>query len=93
MNQLNGFVKAKDYEYRSDIEKYVNYVKRVMKKMNLPITSVDLLSLYTRKNHFDIDFNFYLLSNRIDATIHICNHFHDCGIYGLIYHPKQLKNI
>ena len=93
LNQLNGFVKAKDYEYRSDIEKYVNYVKRVMKKMNLPITSVDLLSLYTRKNHFDIDFNFYLLSNRIDSTIHICNHFHDCGIYGLIYHPKQLKNI
>ena len=93
LDKLNSFVTAKHYEYRSDIEKYVNYVKRVMKKMNLPITNVHLPNLYTRKNHFDIDFNFYLLSNRIDDTIHICNHFHDCGIYGLIYHPKQLKNI
>jgi hypothetical protein len=91
--QLNNIVKIDGYQYGSNIDKYVNYVKAVMKESNLPITKVDLPKLYTRKNHFDIDFNFYLLSNRLDPSIHICNHFHDCGIYGLIYHPKQLKNI
>ena len=93
LSKLNQTAKLNVYKCASNIDKYVNYVKRTMKRLKLPITNVDLPSLYTRKNHFDIDFNFYLLSNRVDSTIHICNHFHDFGIYGLIYHPKQLRNV
>ena len=93
LSKLSNTMNFTGYVYKSNIDKYVNYVKTVLKETNLPITNVDLPKLYSRKNHFDIDFDFYLLSNRIDPSTHICNHFHDHGIYGTIYHPKQLKNI
>jgi hypothetical protein len=50
-------------------------------------------SLFIKRNHIDVDFYFYSKVNNIESQKNIIDHFHNFGLSGLIYHPKQLKNI
>jgi len=79
----------KKYSFQKNLNMYIDYYKN----FDIPTASVDVSEVYKRKNHFDIDFNFYKVVNKIIDCQDIYKHFHDYGIYGLVYHPKQLLNI
>ena len=51
--------------------------------------------VFLKKNHIDLDLHFYKVINNIDCNDNddLLNHFHKKGLSGLIYHPKQLKNL
>lgn len=79
----------KNYEFGKNLDKYIEYYKNTKN----PTSKIDVKFVYERKNYFDIDFDFYKTVNQINDSINICSHFHDYGINGLIYHPRQLLNI
>ena len=93
IQHMNECISFKKYESKSDVNKYIVYKKRILP--NQPNISLSLL--YSRNNHFDIDFLFYKKVNNlnidINSTTEMCYHFNNFGIYGMIYHPKQLVNI
>ena len=97
IKSMNYSVNFNKYEMKSDVDKYILYKKTNNKNIKSPIYSVDLNFVYSRKNHFDIDLLFYKkinkLENKYSTTFDLCNHFNNNGIYGLIYHPKQLMNL
>ena len=79
----------KKYSFEQNLNMYIDYYKN----LDTPTSCVIVSEVCKRKNHFDIDFHFYKIVNKIIDCPDICKHFHDYGIYGLIYHPRQLLNI
>ena len=73
------------YLHNSDMDEYIN--KYCSKRTYSFINS--------KKNHIDVDLNFYKQANSIElySKNDLLEHFHNNGCYGLIYHPKQLLNI
>jgi hypothetical protein len=93
VQHMNECISFKKYNSTSDVHKYIIYKRRILPSQ----TSINLNVLYSRYNHFDIDFLFYKTVNNlnipISSTAELCYHFNNFGIYGMIYHPKQLLNI
>uniref|UniRef100_A0A6C0CVA4 DUF5672 domain-containing protein n=1 Tax=viral metagenome TaxID=1070528 RepID=A0A6C0CVA4_9ZZZZ len=93
IQHVNECISFKKYESNSDVEKYIIYKKRILPSQ----LSINLNVMYGRHNHFDIDFLFYKTVNKINiassSVTELCYHFNNFGIYGMIYHPKQLLNI
>ena len=93
IQHMNDCISFKKYESTSDVQKYIIYKKRLLPSQ----ININLNVLYSRYNHFDIDFLFYKTVNKINialnSTTELCYHFNNFGIYGMIYHPKQLLNI
>jgi hypothetical protein len=93
IQHMNDCISFKKYESTSDVHKYIVYKKRILPTQ----PNINLSLLYSRYNHFDIDFLFYKTVNNlnveINSTTELCYHFNNFGIYGMIYHPKQLFNI
>jgi hypothetical protein len=93
VQHINEFISFKKYESKSDVNKYIIYKKRILPSQININTSI----LHSRYNHFDIDFLFYKTVNKlnipVNLTTELCYHFNNFGIYGMIYHPKQLLNI
>ena len=85
------------------------WIKRMQNNMGitkfLPKSNLNDFLIYTNKdielnltniktNAFDIDYNFYKISNSLDIKDKdISNHFLNNGMNGLFYHPKQLYNL
>ncbi len=93
IKHINECISFKKYHVGSDVEKYIIYKKRILPSQ----ININLNLLYSRNNHFDIDFLFYKTVNNlnisVNSTTELCYHFNNFGIYGMIYHPKQLLNI
>jgi hypothetical protein len=93
IQHMNDCISLKKYQNSSDVHKYIIYKKRILPSQ----LSINLNVLYSRNNHFDIDFLFYKTVNKVNialnSTTELCYHFNNFGIYGMIYHPKQLLNI
>lgn len=82
-------VNFSNYSFGKHLDKYIEHYKKTQTRLE----SIDVKVVYERKNHFDIDFHFYKIVNQLDDSVNVCKHLHDFGIYGLIYHPRQLLNI
>jgi hypothetical protein len=82
INNIFGF---KKYVYKSDIKKFLNYLKH---PLNYDKTS-DVL------NAFDIDLYFFCKVNNIQYIDdkNSLTYLSKIGLHGFIYHPKQLENI
>ena len=93
IQHINECIYFKKYESTSDVHKYIVYKKRILPSQ----PNINLSVLYSRYNHFDVDFLFYKtvnqLSIELNSTTELCYHFNNFGIYGMIYHPKQLFNV
>ena len=93
IKHINECISFKRYESKSDVDKYIMYKKRILPSQ----VNINLNMLYSRNNHFDIDFSFYKTVNKLNIPVNsiteLCYHFNNFGIYGMIYHPRQLLNI
>lgn len=93
IQHINNSIFFKTYESKSDVEQYIKYKKKVLPNQ----IEISMSHLYKHYNHFDIDFLFYKTVNNLNilstkSVTELCYHFNNFGIYGLIYHPKQLMN-
>jgi hypothetical protein len=91
---LSNSVFFKVYESKSDVKHYITYKKKVLPNQ----ININMTNLYSHYNHFDIDFLFYKKVNNLNivstnSLTELSYHFNNFGIYGMIYHPKQLVNI
>jgi len=93
IKHINECISFKKYESKSDVDKYIMYKKRILPSQ----VNINLNMLYSRNNHFDVDFSFYKTVNKLNIPVNsiteLCYHFNNFGIYGMIYHPRQLLNI
>lgn len=84
------------YIPKNDIFQYINKYSANNYKDFINRHSYDnFYSVFLKKNHIDVDFYFYIKTNILKKKDinNIVDHFHNYGLSGLIYHPKQLKNI
>jgi hypothetical protein len=88
-NIISSSMNYKNYSFERNLDKYLEYYKNT----KTPRSKIKVKEIYERKNYFDIDFHFYKIVNKINNSLDICKHFHDYGMYGLVYHPRQLLNI
>ena len=94
VQHLSNSIFFKIYESKSDIEQYITYKKKVLPNQ----INININNLCSHYNHFDIDFLFYKSVNNLNifstkSLTELSYHFNNFGIYGMIYHPKQLMNI
>ena len=93
VTHINECIFFRKYESKSDVDKYIYYKKKILPSQ----VNINLSMLYSRSNHFDIDFLFYKTVNKLNIAVssitELCYHFNNFGIYGMIYHPRQLLNI
>lgn len=94
IQHISNSIFFKIYECNSDVEQYIKYKKKVFPNQ----ININISKLYIHYNHFDIDFMFYKKVNNLNMLStklidELCYHFNNFGIYGLIYHPKQLVNL
>jgi hypothetical protein len=103
INSLNEFLLLKcsnvvkdinkiEYVGSSDLYEFVEITNNVFSKS--PNTPINTITRYP--NHFDIDLNFYCKANNLsfNNSVSTIKHIFKKGILnGLLYHPKQLKNI
>lgn len=94
IQHISNSIFFKTYESKSDVGEYIKYKKKVLPNQ----VNINMSNLYKHYNHFDIDFIFYKTLNNLNmlsakSIDELCYHFNNFGIYGLIYHPKQLINL
>ena len=88
--KMSATLNINSYEFGKNLDKYIEYNRDAKN----PTSETNVKVVYERKNHFDIDFDFYKKVNQVNDSINIYTHFHKYGIInGLIYHPRQLLNI
>ncbi len=84
------------YKYNSNL---IDYIKRYSLVYPHDYTNRHIINnLYNtiqKKNCIDIDLKFYKCANNLAYTdlYELLDHLHNDGLFGLIYSPKQLKNI
>ena len=84
------------YISQNDIFQYINkYSANNYEDFINRHTYDNFYSVFLKKNHINFDLYFYKKINNLKEKNNklLIDHFHNIGLSGLIYHPKQLKNI
>jgi len=83
-NRLKTSLNYNNYVPISNLNEYIQY-----KNCSIELNKTSMIP-----NYFDIDINFYKNANNVNINNNnILKHIEINGICGLVYHPKQIKNI